>query len=92
MNKEKYQNNNIFVLDDAEYMGECKQLNIEFITVSMMCGEMERLLSRNDYYIIIEKFINGRTEEDIANTFGISKQAINKRIKKARQKLREAYG
>ncbi len=91
MNKEKYQNNNIFVLDDEEYMGECKQLNIEFITVSMMCGEMERLLSRNDYYIIIEKFINGRTEEDIANTFGISKQAINKRIKKIRRTLREVY-
>ena len=89
--KERYLNNNIFVLDDDEYVGECKKINVEFVTISLICGEIERLLSRNDYQIVMMKYAEGRTEEDIAKMYGVSKQAINKRLKKSREIIKGLY-
>lgn len=76
---EKYQNNN-FPTDDFSQL--INDIGTEAESEKLWFEEIRKILSEEDFRIIVLKYKYGFTDKNIAAAFGVTRQAINKRLKK----------
>lgn len=81
-----------FLIDkDAmiKYISELYGDNSEFIKDFKIAffKAMKELLTKKQYDAIIEHYINGRKQKEIAEEWGVCPSVISRHIKKARNKL-----
>ena len=81
---EKYENNNCLT-DDFSALASNNRT--EEGNENLWLEEVRKIISDKDFKIIVLKYKYGFTEQEIANASGVTRQAINKRLKKVRNTI-----
>ena len=62
-----------------------------FLEDNLFLSDIQKILSIKEYKICIYKFLKMYSDNDIAKIYGVSRQAINKTVKKIKKKLYDYY-
>lgn len=89
---EKYKYKNVFY-DNYEYKVDKISYKEDMCLMedALFLTDIKRILNVKEYELFRLKFIEQYTDSEIAKIFGISRQAVNKRINKMKKKLWEYY-
>lgn len=92
--KKYIDNEKFYQGEDKEYIlyNNCITTDKYIINMNILIGDMKKNLSDKEYKLFNDKFLNDLKEVEIAEEYGITKQAVNKQVKKLIKKIRKFYG
>jgi RNA polymerase sigma factor (sigma-70 family) len=76
--------------DEFEYVSNLIPNSINEYVEAMFILDMERLLTNKEFILFKQKFILNLTDNEIAHQLKISRQAVNKKIKNLKEKIKKS--